>query len=88
MSMWVDKNSYIHIATLSLSSMAKIADIPEDDKDYKKIAKETEEECIKMYVDAVEQEKTWADYLFKDGSMIGLNATLLNQYVELWLTEE
>ena len=33
MSMWVDKNSYIHIATLTLSSMAKIADIPEDDKD-------------------------------------------------------
>ena len=33
-------------------------------------------------VDAVEQEKVWADYLFKDGSIIGLNAELLKQYVE------
>ena len=35
-------------------------------------------------MDAVEQEKAWADYLFKDGSMIGLNAELLNQYVD-WI---
>ena len=33
-------------------------------------------------LDAVEQEKTWAEYLFKDGSIIGLNAELLKQYVE------
>jgi ribonucleoside-diphosphate reductase beta chain len=37
-----------------------------------------------MFVDAVEQEKTWADYLFKDGSMIGLNAKLLHDYIE-WI---
>jgi ribonucleoside-diphosphate reductase beta chain len=35
-----------------------------------------------MYDTAVQQEKDWAEYLFKDGSMIGLNATLLNQYIE------
>ena len=35
-----------------------------------------------MFIDAVEQEKTWAEYLFKDGSIIGLNAELLKQYVE------
>ena len=35
-----------------------------------------------MYLDAVEQEKVWADYLFKDGSIIGLNADLPKQYVE------
>ena len=29
-----------------------------------------------MFLDAVEQEKQWADYLFKDGSIIGLNAEL------------
>lgn len=38
-----------------------------------------------MFVDAADQEKAWADYLFKDGSMIGLNKTLLNEYVE-WIT--
>ena len=35
-------------------------------------------------MDAVQQEKDWANYLFKDGSMIGLNAELLNQYVD-WI---
>jgi ribonucleoside-diphosphate reductase beta chain len=38
-----------------------------------------------MFLDAANQEKIWADYLFKDGSMIGLNKTLLNEYVE-WIT--
>ena len=45
------------------------------------IVKENEEEVYKMY-DTVEQEKDWAKFLFKDGSMIGLNDKLLNQYVE------
>ena len=44
--------------------------------------KENEEEVYKMYDVAVEQEKDWAKFLFKDGSMIGLNDKLLNQYVE------
>jgi ribonucleoside-diphosphate reductase beta chain len=33
-------------------------------------------------MDVVDQEKEWADYLFKDGSMIGLNAAILKQYIE------
>ena len=35
-----------------------------------------------MFADAAQQEKDWADYLFKDGSMIGLNKEILSQYVE------
>ena len=35
-----------------------------------------------MYADAVQQEKDWANYLFKDGSMIGLNDKLLHNFVE------
>ena len=58
--------------------------LPKDDPDFVQIAKETEEECIKMFVDAVEQEKAWAEYLFKDGSMIGLNVQLLSDYIE-WI---
>jgi len=58
--------------------------LPKDDPDYIQIAKETEEECIQMFVDAVEQEKAWANYLFKDGSMIGLNTQLLSDYIE-WI---
>ena len=56
--------------------------LPKDDPDFAKIAKETEQECIEMFMEAVEQEKAWAEYLFKDGSMIGLNDKLLQQYVE------
>lgn len=37
-----------------------------------------------MFVDAVDQEKTWAEYLFKGGSMIGLNVQLLSEYIE-WI---
>lgn len=61
--------------------------LPEDDKDFKKIAEETQEECLKIFTDVVEQEKAWAHYLFKDGSMIGLNEELLVNYVE-WIANK
>jgi ribonucleoside-diphosphate reductase beta chain len=35
-----------------------------------------------MFKDATQQEKDWADYLFRDGSMIGLNAEILKDYLE------
>lgn len=59
--------------------------LPQDDPDFVKIKEETKDECIKMFVDAANQEKAWAKYLFKNGSMIGLNEVLLNEYVE-WIT--
>ena len=58
--------------------------LPQDDKDFVKIAKECEQDVIDMFVEAIEQEKQWADYLFKVGSMIGLNAQLLKDYIE-WI---
>ena len=76
----IARDENLHLA--STQSLLKI--LPKDDKDYIKIAKETEEECIQMFVDAVEQEKAWAEYLFRDGSMLGLNAQLLNDYIE-WI---
>ncbi len=53
-----------------------------DDPDMKKIAKECENEVIDMFKEACQQEKDWAEYLFRDGSMIGLNAEILKQYLE------
>ncbi len=53
-----------------------------DDPDMKKIAKECEKEVITMFKETCEQEKDWAEYLFRDGSMIGLNAKMLKQYLE------
>ena len=58
--------------------------LPTDDPDFAKIREETKDECIKMFIDAVDQEKAWANYLFKDGSMIGLNEALLVEYIE-WI---
>lgn len=55
-----------------------------DDPDFAAIAAETRDECIAMFVSAVNQEKTWAKYLFKDGPMLGLNEQILSEYVE-WL---
>ena len=55
-----------------------------DDPDMKEIAKEEEPWLIKAFETAVNEEKAWAEYLFKDGSMIGLNDKLLHQYVE-WI---
>jgi len=55
-----------------------------DDPEMQQIAKEEEEWVYAMFDRAVNEEKRWADYLFKDGSMIGLNDKLLQQYVE-WI---
>ncbi|MDG6777256.1 ribonucleotide-diphosphate reductase subunit beta [Thiomicrorhabdus sp. zzn3] len=53
-----------------------------DDPEMAEIAKEQLEETYNIFRQAAEQEKQWADYLFKDGSMIGLNANILKDYVE------
>ncbi|MCW2254199.1 ribonucleoside-diphosphate reductase beta chain [Providencia alcalifaciens] len=54
----------------------------QDDPEMAEIATECEDECYKLFVDAAEQEKEWAEYLFSEGSMIGLNKDILCQYVE------
>jgi len=71
-----DENLHLGSTQLLLKTLKK------DDPVFEEIAKETEEECIKMFTDAVDQEKAWADYLFKDGSMLGLNRELLCDYIE------
>ena len=48
----------------------------------KEIIKEEEQWTYSMFDRCVNEEKHWAEYLFKDGSMIGLNDKLLHQYVE------
>ena len=53
-----------------------------DDPDMIAIIKEEEDNVYKMFNDCVTEEKEWAEYLFKDGSIIGLNDKLLQKYVE------
>jgi len=55
-----------------------------DDPDMVDIAKEQEPWLIKAFENTVNEEKRWAEYLFKEGTMIGLNDKLLMQYVE-WI---
>ena len=58
--------------------------LPKDDPAFAQIEIECRDEAIRLFEQAVEQEKRWAEYLFKDGSMIGLNRQLLCDYVE-WI---
>jgi len=74
-----DENQHLAITQNILKNWRK-----GDDPEMGEIAKEEEEWVYKMFDLAVNEEKRWADYLFKDGSMIGLNDKLLQQYVE-WI---
>ena len=55
-----------------------------DDPEMQQIAKEEQDWVISAFQKCVDEEKKWAEYLFKDGSMIGLNDKLLWSYVE-WI---
>jgi len=72
-----DENQHLAITQNILNKWAA-----GDDPEMKQIMKEEEEWLYAMFDKAVNEEKRWADHLFKDGSMIGLNDALLKKYVE------
>ena len=74
-----DENQHLVLTQTILNNWAK-----GDDPEMKEIMKEEEDWTYKMFDRCVNEEKAWADYLFKDGSMIGLNDKLLQTYVE-WI---
>ena len=78
---FIARDENLHLASTQYL-LTKV--LTKEDKDFKKIAEECKQEVSDMFVSAVDQEKQWADYLFKDGSMIGLNAQLLCDYIE-WI---
>lgn len=70
---------------LHLTSTQHILNILNSDQNNEKmseIAKECREECYNLFIKVSEQEKKWAEYLFQDGSMLGLNKEILSQYIE------
>lgn len=77
---FIARDENVHLAATTI--MLKL--LENEDKDFARISKETKDESTKLYVDVIEQEKAWAEYLFKDGSMIGVNAKLLCDYIE-WI---
>ena len=78
---FIARDENVHLASTQYL-LTKV--LTKEDKDFAMIAEECKDDVTQMFVDAVEQEKEWADYLFKDGSMIGLNAQLLSDYIE-WI---
>ena len=72
-----DENQHLALTQNILNNWRK-----GDDPEMAQIMKEEEEWTYQMFDKCVNEEKAWAEYLFQDGSMIGLNDKLLQQYVE------
>jgi ribonucleoside-diphosphate reductase beta chain len=77
-----DENQHLALTQNILNNWRK-----GDDPEMQTIMKEEEEWTYKMFDKCVNEEKKWADYLFKDGTMIGLNEKLLQNYVE-WIANK
>jgi len=75
----ISRDEALHM-TITQNIMNKWRD--GDDAEMAEIAKEEEDNVYEMFKQCVEEEKAWAQYLFKDGSIIGLNDKLLSSYVE------
>ena len=77
-----DENQHLVLTQTILNNWRK-----GDDPEMVEIMKEEEEWTYKMFDKCVNEEKKWADYLFRDGTMIGLNDKLLQNYVE-WIANK
>jgi ribonucleoside-diphosphate reductase beta chain len=77
-----DEATHLNLSTHVIKAWQK-----GDDAEMTKAMKGTEKTVIQMFKDCVEEEKAWAKYLFKDGSIIGLNEKLLGNYVE-WIANK
>ncbi len=73
-----DENTHLSASVHIIKGLMK------EDGDYSKIKDETEAEVMGMFTSAISQEEEWVDYLFQDGSMIGLNSGLLKSYIQ-WI---
>lgn len=75
---FICRDENLHLA--STQHILKL--LPKEDPDFKKIQEECRPEVLQMVDNVVSQEKTWAQFLFKNGSMIGLNENLLCDFVD------
>ncbi len=53
-----------------------------EDPRFAKARQECEAEVYALYMEVIREEKAWADYLFKKGPVIGLNAAILKDFVD------
>ena len=59
-----------------------INQVVKEDPRFAKVAEECKEEVYALYMDVIREEKSWADYLFNKGPVIGLNAAVLKDFVD------
>ena len=59
-----------------------INQVVKEDPRFVKAAQECQEEVLQIYKDVIAEEKSWADYLFQKGPVIGLNANILKDFVD------
>ena len=73
---------------IHLYNTQTILNILKDEKSegFQGVVKKCHDDAIAMFERAANEEKEWASYLFKDGSLIGLNETTLHGYIE-WLVD-
>lgn len=76
----IARDEALHL--VSTQNILNIFASGQEGDEWKEIAEECNLDAFNLFYEAAEQEKEWADYLFKDGSMIGLNKDILCQYVE------
>ena len=63
-----------------------INQVVKEDSRFAQVKSECESEVYQLYLDVIREEKDWADYLFKMGPVIGLNATVLKDFVDYTAT--
>lgn len=76
----ISRDEALHMS--GTQNMLKLLASGVDDPEMKEIADECFLESLQIFQEAANQEKEWAKYLFKDGSMLGLNEKILSQYVD------
>jgi ribonucleoside-diphosphate reductase beta chain len=63
-----------------------INQVVKEDSRFAEVKVECEGEVYSLYLDVIREEKAWADYLFKLGPVIGLNANILKDFVDYTAT--
>jgi ribonucleoside-diphosphate reductase beta chain len=63
-----------------------INQVVKEDNRFAQVKQECEQEVYALYMDVIREEKAWADYLFKKGPVIGLNAAILKDFVDYTAT--
>ncbi|PLK58567.1 ribonucleotide-diphosphate reductase subunit beta [Candidatus Palibaumannia cicadellinicola] len=76
----IARDEALHLA--GTQQMLNLMRLGKDDPEMADIALECQQDSYKLFLLAANQEKDWASYLFRDGSMIGLNKDILCQYIE------